>query len=198
MILSEQLQRFLLETARQTIRQTLKGAPPPPRPQPIDSALLEPAGCFVTLHDAASHRLRGCIGRLDASGPLYDAVVDSAVKVLADPRFTMNPVTPAELPRLEIELSILSPLKPAAGPLDFDLLNDGIYLTFGQRAGVFLPQVARETGWTKEQLLSRLCTEKMGLGPLVWQNPGAKLQKFTALVVGPEPFESAPETHKPQ
>jgi len=198
MVLSDSLQRFLLDTARATIRRTLQGLPPPDRPDPMDPDLRKPAGCFVTLHDAATHRLRGCIGRLDASEPLYDAVVDSARRVLADPRFAMNPVTLAELPRLDIELSILSPLRPAAHPLDFDLLNDGIYLTFGQRGGCFLPQVARETGWTKEQLLSRLCTEKMGLGPLTWKNPHAKLQKFTALVIGPEPFESPAPSNKPQ
>jgi hypothetical protein len=65
--------------------------------------------------------------------------------------------------------------------------------TFAQpllgRTGCFLPQVARETGWIREQLLSRLCTEKMGLQPEAWKHPGAVLEIFSILVVGPEPFE---------
>jgi len=69
-------------------------------------------------------------------------------------------------------------------------LNEGIYLTFGESgAGCFLPQVARETGWSKEQLLDRLCVEKMGLLASAWHDPRAKLFVFTTLEIGPEPFE---------
>jgi AMMECR1 domain-containing protein len=101
-----------------------------------------------------------------------------------------DPVRLEELPDLEMDISVLSPLRPAPGPLSFDLLNEGIYLTWGEtRAGCFLPQVARETGWTREQLLARLCVEKMGLPATAWQDPRAKLFTFTTLVIGPEPFE---------
>ena len=93
-----------------------------------------------------------------------------------------------ELGRIEIEISLLAPLRPAESASDFDLLNDGIYLAVGDRSGLFLPQVARETGWSKEQLLDRLCTEKLGLPARAWTTPQAKLQKFATLLVGPEPF----------
>jgi AmmeMemoRadiSam system protein A len=181
----------LLDIARAAIRQTLNAQQLSPL-QETDPALQQPAGCFVSLHDQDSHRLRGCVGRLDANGPLAEVVQQTAISVLNDPRFTANRVLLDELPKLDIELSILSPLQPAANPLDFDLLNDGIYLIISNRAGCFLPQVARDTGWTKEQLLDRLCTEKMGFPAKMWQHPAARLQKFTATILGPEPFEKQP------
>jgi AMMECR1 domain-containing protein len=109
--------------------------------------------------------------------------------VLEDPRFYDDPVRLAELPRLEIEISVLSPMRQAQSVTDFDLNTEGIYLIHQNRSGCFLPQVARETGWSREQLLSRLCTEKMGLQPHAWKEPGARLMVFSTLVIGPEPFE---------
>jgi AmmeMemoRadiSam system protein A len=149
---------------------------------------MQPAGCFVSLHESASHRLRGCMGRLDSNTALAQVVHQTAASVLNDPRFTTNRVTLDQLPNLELDISVLSPLQPAANPLDFDLLNDGIYLTISNRTGCFLPQVARETGWSREQLLGRLCSEKMNFPPKMWQHPAARLQKFTAIILGPEPF----------
>lgn len=186
MNLSPQAQAALLDIARDTIRAALSGTVPQPLPE--DPELNQPAGCFVSLHEMNGHRLRGCVGRLDAKGPLAPTVRAMAQSVLEDPRFLDQPVTLGELPLLDIELSILSPLFPAAHVLDFDPPNEGIYLTYAGRAGCFLPQVARETGWTREQLLSRLCTEKMGCSSFAWRHPDAQLQKFTTVLVGPEPF----------
>lgn len=116
---------------------------------------------------------------------MVESILATARSVLDDPRFVDFPVTLMELPELEIEISILSPLKPAENVLDFDLLNEGIYLTVLGRSGCFLPQVARETGWDREQLLSRLCTEKLGVPAIAWKSPLAKLQTFEVVVVGP-------------
>jgi uncharacterized protein len=187
MLLPPQHHRTLLDAARAVIRSTLAGQPPP-ETQTEELALLQPAGCFVSLHEQETHRLRGCVGRMDATDPLIVAVRKAATGVLCDPRFRGDAVHLHELPGLEIEASILSPLRPAPGPLEFDALSDGIYLKLGGRAGVFLPQVARETGWTKEQLLSRLCTEKMGMPPDSWQLSGAQLLVFSTQIVGPEAF----------
>jgi AMMECR1 domain-containing protein len=126
---------------------------------------------------------------MDAAEPLIRAVRDAARNVLGDPRFDDRPVTYGELPDLEIEISVLSPLRPASGPLEFEPLDDGIYLVCGARAGVFLPQVARETGWSREQLLDRLCTEKIGLPPGSWRQPEAKLFLFSTMILGPVAFE---------
>lgn len=106
--------------------------------------------------------------------------------VLHDPRFTEQPVTADDLGIVEIEISVLSPRRDIESMLDFNLLEDGLYLVSAGRTGFFLPQVARETGWTKEQLLDRLCTEKLGLPPDTWRKPGAKLYTFQVEVIGPE------------
>jgi AmmeMemoRadiSam system protein A len=161
----------------------------PPAPDPMLSLA---AGCFVSLHTLGDpRRLRGCIGRLDASKPLWVAVHDAAAAVLEDPRFVDRPVVAEELCSLDIEITVLSPLRPARDVLDFDPILDGISLTIGPHSGCFLPQVARETGWTREQLLDRLCTEKLGLPGSHWRSPQAKLQKFSTLIIGPAPFQLA-------
>jgi len=198
MVLSPHHQRLLLDAAREVIRRRLAGQPPPPDDIAAlqDPVLAQPAGCFVSLHVRRTHELRGCVGRLDACDPLVVAVRRSAANVLTDPRFTTDPVCLDELPYLEMEVSVLSPLRLAPTALEFDLLNEGIYLTWAEcRAGCFLPQVARETGWSREQLLCRLCVEKMGLPATAWQDSRAKLFVFTTQVIGPEAFElhSAPQ-----
>lgn len=183
-------QQFLLNTARCVIRGTLCGQAPL-SPQVDDPLLHSPAGAFVSLHEVGTHRLRGCVGRLQASGPLVQTIMETAANVLSDPRFTHVRVTVAELTRLNIEISVLSPLQPTTHPLDFDPPNDGIYLTCCGRSGTFLPQVARQTGWTREQLLARLCLEKLGMPADAWQMADARLQKYTVTLIGPVPFVEA-------
>jgi len=121
--------------------------------------------------------------------PLIDAVIDSAAAVLRDPRFAALPVTLHELGQLEIEVTILSALAAARGPLDFSPEVHGIHLTIGGKSACFLPQVARDTGWPREKLLDRLCSEKLGLPADSWRDAGAILATFTAEIIGPEPFD---------
>ena len=190
--------QLLLDTARHAIRLILSGqSPAPPTGIDRDPELRQPAGCFVSLHEIGTHRLRGCVGRLESADPLLNTVHDSATSVLRDPRFVDDPVTFAELARLEIELTILSPMMPAAHCLEFEPLVHGIHLMVGGRSGCFLPQVARETGWSREQLLDRLCVEKLGYAPQAWKHPSAKLHIFTAEIVGPEPFETGASAPPP-
>jgi AmmeMemoRadiSam system protein A len=184
MYLSPETRQAILAAAHETIRRRLSGDSSP-LTFPPHAELSQPAGCFVSLHRRGTHALRGCIGTIDAEKPLSQSLASAAGSVLEDPRFRNDPVTLEELPDLEIEVTVLGPLQPTQNPLDFDPLNEGIYLTIGDRAGCFLPQVARETGWSKEQLLARLCTEKMGLDALAWQDPSAKLQVFPAIVILP-------------
>lgn len=180
----------LLGVARDAIRAIVTGQrPAPPTTENINDPMLrEPAGCFCSLHETGTHRLRGCVGRLEARDPVLLAVYDAAVSVLDDPRFTDLRVRAEELEALEIELTILSPLRDAGHPLDFDPQTHGIYLKVADRGGCFLPQVARETGWGREQLLERLCTEKLDLPGHAWRHPSATLQRFDAEIIGPEPF----------
>jgi AmmeMemoRadiSam system protein A len=179
--------RALLNIARTAILQHLK-AQPPLALQTDDAVLTQNAGCFVSLHSRLNHELRGCVGRMESGQSLMNTVRDTAVSVLADPRFAKRPVTLSELPQLTIELSILSPLRPISDPADFEPGLHGIQVNIDGRCGVFLPQVARETGWSREQLLQRLCTEKLNMPPDAWQWPQAKLAVFSATIIGPEPF----------
>lgn len=187
----------LLDVARRALLHRLNagGAPPlpPDRPPEWCPELTAPCGCFVSLHEHGTGKLRGCVGRLDATRPVWEAVRITAGDVLHDPRFvSTNPVTPADVPHLEIEVSVLSPPRAAASPTDFSLLDDGIYLTLGKCGGFFLPQVARDTGWSKEQLLARLCTEKVGVAADAWKLPEARLYTFDVEVIGPAPLIDAP------
>jgi AmmeMemoRadiSam system protein A len=188
MSLSTYQQTIVLNLARSFIRDALQGTSRVLWGEQ-DPILKQPAGCFVSLHALQNHDLRGCVGRIDASQPLLEALQTASNQVLHDPRFANDPVRLNELPRLMIEVSVLSPPTPAASPLDFQPLEHGIFLTIGNCTGCFLPQVARETGWNREQLLDRLCVEKLELAAKSWRNPQAVLHVFSVLVIGPAPFE---------
>src|SRR5437762_14099828 len=107
MNLSPQHSAILLNLARRTIRASL-GDPDGPIDPPTEPLLLQPAGCFVSLHEQATNRLRGCVGRLDARDPMYLAVTDSARSVLFDPRFENERIALEDLNRLTLEISLLS------------------------------------------------------------------------------------------
>jgi hypothetical protein len=177
-------QRSLLRLARTAIESYLSargGWASPADSQKIaecgdeDEALLQPAGAFVTLKERGE--LRGCIGTTEARGPLCAAVRDMAIAAaFRDPRF--RPVTREELPRVTIEVSVLSPLRRVSGPAEVDIKKHGVVVEYNGRSGVFLPQVGRETGWSREVLLSELCEQKAGLPRDAWQH-GAALYVFT-------------------
>src|SRR3954453_6217708 len=188
MQLSQLQSSDLLNLARSVIRSALSGTQIVVH-VPADTTLHQPAGAFVSLHEMHTHRLRGCVGRLDATQPMYQAVAQAAQRVLGDPRFTADRLRLEQLPSLLIEISLLAPLRAAESTTDFDLTGDGIYVTIGDRSGCFLPQVARETGWSKEQLLDRLCMEKLGLPARARRDPHARLHRFTVSQIGPELFE---------
>jgi AmmeMemoRadiSam system protein A len=179
-----QTQQAILDLAADVVTRRL-GGDPRPLASADDPVLSQPAGCFVSLHRRDTHALRGCIGLLDAGQPLRQSLLGAAESVLADPRFLAQPITRHELPDLEIEVTILGPLEKAKSPLDFEPLERGIHLSLHGRSGLFLPQVARDTGWTRQQLLSRLCTEKLGVPENAWTNPTAELRTFAAQIIGP-------------
>ena len=147
-----------------------------------DAAFNEKCGCFVTLHNKGV--LRGCIGQFEADGPLLGTVRDMAIAATRDGRFAANPVTPAELDEIDIEISVLSPLAKTDDPLSLELGRHGIYIKSGWASGCFLPQVATETGWSKEQFLSNCCSGKAGLPAEAWKDPETEVLLFTADVFG--------------
>lgn len=149
-----------------------------------DPALVEHYGAFVTLHKHG--RLRGCIGNLIGNQPLYLTIRDMAVEAaMNDSRFT--PLTKEELALgVEIEISVLSPMEKINNPDMIELGTHGVLVRSGYRSGVFLPQVAIETGWTKDEFLSNLCAQKAGLAPLAWREASTDIYIFTAEVFSRE------------
>jgi len=111
---------------------------------------------------------------------LYQAVIEMAVNAASeDPRF--RPVGPEELKDIHIEISVNTPLRPVSGPDEIVLGKHGVVVAKGMRQGVFLPQVATETGWTKDEFLRELCAQKAGLPPDAYKKD-AKLYVFESIV----------------
>lgn len=146
-----------------------------------DPVLNQDMGAFVTLHKKGE--LRGCIGNIVGSGPLYNTVAQMAVEAATgDPRF--QSLSPAEIDKIDIEISVLSPLKKVKGADEITIPGHGVIVKKGFRSGVYLPQVADETGWNKEEFLTSLCTHKAGLPPDAWKDPGTEIYIYTAEVFG--------------
>ena len=174
--------RRLLEIARASVAAAVSGRRLPAIEE-AEPELQGEQGCFVTLKNAG--RLRGCLGHFTSTTPLYQLINETArASAMDDPRFRMDPITPAELADIDIEISVLSPLEPIENPLDIELGTHGIYIKRGHAAGCFLPQVATETGWTKEEFLGNCCSHKAGLDPKAWQSPDTQVLTFTADVFG--------------
>jgi len=180
--MNEAQQHTLLAMARDTVRAVVTGTGMP-QPHSDDPALIAPCGCFVTLKSRG--RLRGCIGQFTSDRPLIELVVEMAeASASKDPRFFDRPLTLRDLGGLEIEISVLSPLERTNDPLSLRLGVDGIYIKRGYAAGCFLPQVADETGWSKEEFLSFCCSHKAGLPADAWKDPKTEVYLFTAEVFG--------------
>ncbi len=125
-------------------------------------------------------RLCGCIGRLAADRPLWKTVVSAAIgAAVGDLRF--RSVRPDEVDALQVEISVLTPLRPVADASEIVLGQDGIVLSKGGRSATFLPHVATEMRWDLAATLSHLA-QKAGLGDDEWRE-GATLQVFQAEVL---------------
>jgi len=124
-------------------------------------------GVFVTLY--LYGRLRGCIGRFTSDASLDSTIREMArSSALSDPRFP--PLTKNEAQRIEIEVSVLSPLKKIESVDEFKLGRDGIYMIKGSHHGTFLPQVAQQTGWDTEEFLGHCARDKAGIGYYGWMD----------------------------
>ncbi len=176
--IGEAEQTGLLSAARQTIEQYLRsGKVPALDPDKFPVAARTRSGVFVTIRQ--NNELRGCIGRFDPGEIMLKVIQDMAVAASTqDPRF--HPVTAEELPKLNIEISVLTPLKKISSIDEIKLGRDGIYIRKGERTGTFLPEVADETGWTKEEFLGHCAQDKAGLGWDGWKD--AEIYIYTAMV----------------
>lgn len=174
---STEERRCLLKVAHDSILAAAR-AQPLRLGAPESPHLAEPRGAFTTLHLAG--QLRGCVGYVFAVRPLWQTVAETALAAaFQDTRF--YPVTAEEAPKLEIEISVLSPLAPIA-PEEVEVGKHGLVLSFGSHRGLLLPQVPLEYGWERERFLEETC-QKAGLPPDMWKR-GAALEAFTAEVFG--------------
>jgi MEMO1 family protein len=178
--LTDAEKKSLLAFARRTVESTVAtGRPSAIKEAELTAALKTNCGAFVTLNK--SGRLRGCIGRFDATEPLYKVVQSMAIAAATqDTRFT--PVEESELASLHVEISVLTPMRRINSIDEFEPGRHGIYIKKGGYGGTFLPQVAKETGWTKEEFLGHCAQDKAGIGWDGWKD--AELFVYEALVFG--------------
>ena len=146
------------------------------------------AGAFVTLNNTGKKartegRLRACMGVVEATQPLIDAVVQAAVWAAQDPRFP--PLQLEELDTVEIEVSVLSPMQPVRSHRFIEVGTHGVLMTKNGHRALYLPQVAVEQGWNLEAMLDNLSL-KAGLPRTAWKH-GATFEVFTSQVFSEGP-----------
>jgi AmmeMemoRadiSam system protein B/AmmeMemoRadiSam system protein A len=174
--LNKEQQEILLKLARDTINLYLKNGERIPF-KTDDPRMKVKQGAFVTLRK--QDNLRGCIGHIIPMEPLCDTVIDMAIaSSTEDPRFRR--VTPDEMKDIDIEISVLSVPRRVKSAEEIEMGKHGVIVTRGMRKGVFLPQVATETGWDRVTFLQHLCADKAGLSKDAWKDPDTILEVFTA------------------
>jgi len=171
----------LLEVARKTLESSVKEGKRPDLNSgeyTLSQTLKNKRGVFVTLNKNGN--LRGCIGHIQPREQLFDAVIDNTINSsMNDARF--KPVSEDELPDIEIDISVLSPIKKISGAEKFITGKHGIIIRLGGMKAVFLPQVATEQGWDREETLAQLCN-KAGLPSYAWKDDEMEFFVFTAEV----------------
>jgi len=146
-----------------------------------DPGLNELLGAFVTLHE--NGELRGCIGNMIGREPLHQTIADMSVEAATnDWRFP--PLSRDDIDKIDIEISVLSPLKKVSSYKEIKIPGHGVLVRSGFKSGVYLPQVATETGWDREKFLTSLCGQKAGLASDAWKDPATELYVFSAEIFG--------------
>jgi AmmeMemoRadiSam system protein B/AmmeMemoRadiSam system protein A len=168
----------LMRIARQSVESIVRQHKFYESPAPDAEALTRERGAFVTLREKGE--LRGCIGYVAPMKPLYVTVRDvAAFAAVRDGRF--QPVSVAELPRLEYEISVLSPLRRVRDIKEIVVGQHGLVMKRGGSEGLLLPQVPVEQKWNLMQFLEQTC-HKAGLPGDSWKDPGTDIFRFSALV----------------
>ena len=185
-MLTPEQRKTLLTIARESIRSVFEGRRPELDESRYDADLHRLAGAFVTLTEHGD--LRGCIGSIMPTAPLYEAVSSSAVNAaFRDPRF--DPLDRAELDSIDLEISVMGPITPVKDIGEIEVGRDGLIISRGHSAGLLLPQVATDYGWDRETFLSQTCW-KAGLPLDAWKQPGTKIERFSAEVFGEQSTEN--------
>ncbi|MCK5673371.1 MAG: AmmeMemoRadiSam system protein A [Spirochaetales bacterium] len=178
--LTKNEKQILLATARESITSKLQSRTEN-YPETSES-LKEPLGSFVTLH--IEGKLRGCIGHmLPVRALIEDIKVLAKESAFHDPRFPS--LSLKELEKIDIEISVLSPLEVSSAEKVI-VGKHGIIMKNGYNSGVLLPQVPTEQGWNKEEFLSNTC-RKAGMQNDCWKDPNTQIETFTAVIFGENP-----------
>ena len=174
--LKEDEKQMLKEIALTSIKDSMDRKPIAKQTQ-LTATLRQKCGAFVSLHKHG--RLRGCIGHFGEDIPLHEIVAEMArAAAFEDPRFM--PVKADELADIDIEISVLTPMRRIQSLDEFELHRHGIYIRKGYRSGTYLPQVADEVNWTKEEFVSHCAQDKAGIGWDGWKD--AELYVYEAIV----------------
>jgi AmmeMemoRadiSam system protein A len=188
MKLSTADKQLLLHVARDSIEAHFKGkaSTPVKTESPV---LSEARGAFVSLHRHG--QLRGCIGYLEAVKPLLQTVREMAASAaFHDPRF--RPLQASELDDLEIEISVLSPMRLIKSTDEIEVGKHGLYIVRGLNRGLLLPQVATQYHWDRQAFLEQTCC-KAGLLPDAWKDPHTQIFVFSAEVFADQPPQEPAE-----
>ena len=173
--LSNEDKETLRHIAETVIQSKARGKPAPEFT--VGSPILkEKRGAFVTINKKG--QLRGCIGYIQPYKPLYRTIEEMAIQAaFHDPRF--EPVNEKELPDLEIEISVLTPMKRIKDVEEIEVGKHGILMEKGFHSGLLLPQVATEYGWDRETFLEHTCF-KAGLPKDAWKDEDTVISIFSA------------------
>lgn len=184
MELDDRQKKILLAVAKETIRAKLAGTA-------IadfnfeDKLFRERRGAFVTLHK--SGKLRGCIGFIQGVKPMIETIKEMAISAsFKDPRFPA--LREEEFTELNIEISMLTPLKKVDDVQTIRIGKDGLIIKQGFRQGLLLPQVAVENNWDREKFLQHTCL-KAGLPVQAWKDSATEIKKFSAQVFAADAAE---------
>jgi AmmeMemoRadiSam system protein A len=178
-MLSEKERAFLLQLARDTISARLQNRVAV-NYEPDSEVLKEHCGAFVTIHKRGM--LRGCIGLVQGTKPLYRCVREMAIAAaFDDPRFP--PLGRDEFTEIDIEISVMSPLRHIKDIEEIEVGKHGILMKRGFQQGLLLPQVATEQGWNRDTFLEHTCY-KAGMRGDCWKSRETEIHIFSAEVFG--------------
>jgi len=174
---------YLVRLARRAIEEYVEKRTRLSLPSDVPPKLVRKGMAFVTIETVVNgHReLRGCIGFLKPLYPLAETVINAAIAAATeDPRFP--PLTPSELGRIVIEVSVLSTSRRVSNPREEVVVGKhGIVVSRGWFSGTLLPQVPVEYCWDVETFLAEGCL-KAGLYPDCWLDPSTRIEVYTARV----------------
>ena len=186
--LSQEEGAFLIQLARNTVKEYLENGKTLKPPKETPKKLFEQCGVFVTINSmkGSEKQLRGCIGYPYPTNPLVEALIDSAINAATqDPRFPS--LRASELKSVVFEVSVLTPPEPVQvdNPKEYvskiKVGEDGLIVEKGFYKGLLLPQVPVEWGWCEEEFLCQCCV-KAGLPLDSWLTKGTKIFKFQAII----------------